>query len=88
MNENFLYIKAFNAGYLIEQYLPQLAKLLTSSLSDSDNDFAQGFIAGSNQYTLEKTPVKSRLLDKLREDAKYPKGKTSKDKEKGFDKDI
>lgn len=88
MNENFVYTKAFNAGYLLEKFLPQLAKLLTSNLSDSDNEFAQGFIAGSNQYNLEKTPVKSKLLERLKEDAKYSKNTPAKDKEKGFDKDI
>lgn len=88
MNENFLYTKAFNAGYLIEKFLPQLAKLLTSSLSDTDNDFAQGFLAGSSQYIHEKTPVKSKLLERLKEDAKNSKNQPPKDKEKGLDKDI
>lgn len=88
MNEHFLYTKAFNTGYLLEKFLPQLAKLLTSNLSDSDNDFAQGFLAGSNQYIQEKTLVKSKLLERLKEDAKYSKNTPQKDKEKGFDKDI
>jgi hypothetical protein len=88
MNEHFLYTKAFNAGYLLEKFLPQLAKLLTSNLSDSDNDFAQGFIAGSKQYIQEKAPSKSKLLEKLKQDAKSSNTTPSKDKEKGIDKDI
>lgn len=85
MEENFLYIKAFNAGYLIEKYLPQLAKVLTSSLNDSDNEFIQGFLAGTQEYAKERS--RGKLISKLRTDFGGKKSNPSKDMDKGKDID-
>lgn len=79
MSENSLYIKAFNAGYLIEKYLPQLSTLLKNNLQDSQNTFAQGFIAGAQEMVSEKSRFMSNFKD-------FSKGdKISPDKIKGKD---
>ncbi|MDX1939530.1 MAG: hypothetical protein SFU99_03205 [Saprospiraceae bacterium] len=85
MSQNATFIKAFNAGYLLEKYVPKLSKLISNSLKDNATAFAQGFSAGSKQYLEEQTPKKSRLLEKLKADAsKSPiptKEKKTPDKE-------
>ena len=80
--------RAFNAGYLVEKHLPQLSKLLVKGFQDSKNPYAQGFIAGSNEFSKEKTVSKSRFLERLQEkygDTKRDKGKKRDDREMDID---
>jgi hypothetical protein len=89
MSENAIIKKAFNTGYLLEKYIPKLSKLIQDSLKDNPTLFMQGFRAGSQQFIQEQTPTKSRLLERLKEDAKakLPPKEKGKD-EKQFDKEI
>lgn len=43
-------VAGFNAGYLIEEHDPQLAEQLTEAVQAVEEDFFQGFMAGSEQY--------------------------------------
>ena len=85
--EDKTFQKAFNAGYLLEKYVPTLSQLLIKNFQDSENDFFVGFLAGSQEYIQEKTMKKSRLMTKLN---KIVKGspKPKKDKEdREFDRE-
>jgi hypothetical protein len=82
--------KAFNAGYLIEKYLPQLSKMLVKGFQDKTSPFAQGYIAGSKEMVAERTQGKSKFLERLKQNFGEPKrGKTGRDsKDKEMDIDI
>jgi hypothetical protein len=54
MENNSIIQKAFNAGYLIEKYLPTLFKFLASGFMDRNSPFAKGFIAGGLEYDKEQ----------------------------------
>jgi len=86
---NAIIQKAFNAGYLIEKYLPQLSKMLVKGFQDSKNPYAQGFIAGSKEFAQEKVQSKSKFLERLKQNFGDPKkgktGRGSKDKEMDID---
>lgn len=91
MSENATIKKAFNAGYILEKYIPKLSKLIQHSLKENATPFMEGFRAGSQQCIQEQTPTKSRLLERLKEDAKGKSLYGTKDKnkdEKTWDKDI
>lgn len=77
--EDKTFLKAFNAGYIIEKYIPALSQLLISNFQNSENDFFEGFIAGSMQCIEERGKKKSRLLTKLKE---LPKNQSKQDKPK------
>lgn len=78
--EDKTFQKAFNAGYLLEKYVPTLSQLLIKNFQDSENDFFAGFAAGSQEYIQEKTMKKSRLLSKLNKIVKSS-AKSKKDKD-------
>lgn len=85
--ENKTYIKGFNSGYLLEKHLPVLSQLLIRNIQNSEGDFFEGFIAGSNEYLAEKSKRKSKLVDKLKQVSKSQL-KQTKGKDKGtFDKE-
>ena len=85
--EDKIYIKGFNAGYLLEKYLPSLSQLLVRNIQNSEGDFFEGFIAGSNEFLAEKSKRKSKLADKLKQASKsQPKQTKGKDKDK-FDRE-
>ncbi len=81
MSENTLFKKAFNAGYLIEKYLPQLSKLLKNNLQDSQNTFAQGFLSGSQEMVSEK----SRFISNLKDFSKSDNLSPDKTKSRGYE---
>jgi hypothetical protein len=54
MENKKIYIKAFNAGYLIEKYLPALSELLVKGIKQQKHPYMQGFIAGTVQCLKEK----------------------------------
>ena len=73
--ENATIQKAFNAGYLIEKYLPRLFKLLAKGFQDKSNPYVEGFIAGGLEFDKEQMrsliPVKEepeQSLDSLEDD--------------------
>lgn len=74
--------KAFNAGYLIEKYLPQLSKMLVKGFQDKTSPFAEGFIAGSKEMISERGRSKSTFLEKLKENYGEPtKRKTTRSRD-------
>lgn len=82
--------KAFNAGYLIEKYLPQLSKMLVKGFQDKTSPFAEGYIAGSKEMIAERSHGKSKFLEKLKENFGEPtKRKASRGRDdKEMDIDI
>jgi hypothetical protein len=88
MATNTIMRRAFNAGYLIEKYLPKLSKLLVSGFQDRNSPFAQGFVAGTKEMGMERTQNKAKFLDKLKKEFgnKTPsKSKKRDDREKDID---
>lgn len=60
--EDKTFQKAFNAGYMLEKYVPALSQLLAKSLKNSTTTFSEGFLAGSQQYTEEKNHKDELIL--------------------------
>lgn len=83
--EDKIYVKGFNAGYLLEKYLPALSQLLIRNIQSSEGDFFEGFIAGSNEFIAEKSKRKSKLVEKLKQASKS-QSKQTKEKDK-FDRE-
>lgn len=46
-------IVGFNVGYFIEQYDFKLVKKLMEVVFEVEEDFFQGFVVGSNEYSKE-----------------------------------
>lgn len=90
MDEDKEMLEGFNAGYLIEKHRPELAKQLVKTVEGVELPFITGFVAGSQEYTKERT---SKVISKLRENISPRKSDPSKDKDrddkdKGFEVDI
>ena len=86
MNEKEL-ASGFNAGYTIQKHRPDLADGLAEVIK-SEEAFFQGFIAGREQYSRERT--RAKVVGRLREDMSRL-GPTSKGRKKdkgGLDMDI
>lgn len=89
MDEGKEILEGFNAGYVIEKHRPELAKQLVSAVEGVELPFVEGFVAGSQEYTKERTQMKT--ISKLREASKGSMPFPSRDKddpEKGFEMDI
>lgn len=82
--------KAFNAGYLLEKYQPQLAQQIAKGLQNPKSEFAEGYTAGRKQVEIERSQNKSKFLEKLQAEygTKVPTKTKGKDKDKGIDIDI
>jgi hypothetical protein len=87
MATNTIIQRAFNAGYLVEKYLPKLSKLLVSGFQDRNSPFAQGFIAGTKEMGMERNQNKSKFLQKIKTDFGSTPTSKSKNKEKDIDKE-
>ncbi len=85
--EDKTFLKAFNAGYLIEKYVPALSQLLINNFQNSENDFFEGFIAGSRQCIDERGKKKSRLMNKLKEVSKSQPKQDKGRNNKNFDRE-
>jgi hypothetical protein len=55
------YIKGFNAGYLLNQYEPELMKQILASPNDRDNDYFYSLQQGKKQHDKEK--ILSQMMD-------------------------
>ena len=79
--------EGFNAGYILEQYRPQLTKAIIDGVKEGNSPFLEGFKAGSQEYMKERG--KSKFLGKLR-GASTPKlpGKDRGREDKGMDREI
>ena len=83
--------KAFNAGYLIEKYLPKLSKLLVKGFQDKSNPYAEGFIGGAKEMATERTQNKLKFMEQLKQEfgSKAPsKSKTKSRDDREPDIDI
>lgn len=60
--------KGFNAGYLLQKFEPELAKVLLASLEGVEVPYIQGVLAGAKQMVIEKELEKSDLLPGIDED--------------------
>ncbi len=88
MDEEKDILEGFNAGYIIEKHRPELAKQLVSAVEGVELPFVEGFVAGSQEYTKERTQMKT--ISKLREASKSRIPRPTKDKDdkdKGFEID-
>ncbi len=90
MDEDKEILEGFNAGYLIEKHRPELAKQLVKAVEGVELPFITGFVAGTQEYTRERT---SKVISKLRENISLQKpdpfkDKDRDDKDKGFEIDI
>lgn len=81
--------EGFNAGYIIEKHQPALAQQLNAAIESVEDEFFQGFVAGSQQYTKEKAQSKtiSKLRDTSRSIPRPTQDRGRGDKDKGFEID-
>ena len=75
-------VRGFNAGYIIEKYVPKLSAMLRENLEKVDNEYAQAFVAGGKEMMQERN--RSKIISKMRSDAKS----LGKSKDRGKDMDI
>ncbi len=83
MTEEDYIQKGFNHGYQLQKHRPELAKTIQDGFADKQAPYAQGFSAGRQEYSNEKSKEKEayrpRLLKKSTSKSK------SKDRGKGLD---
>jgi hypothetical protein len=60
--------KGFNAGYLLQKFEPELAKVLLPSLKGVEVPYIQGVLAGAKQMVIEKEIEKTDLYPGMDED--------------------
>lgn len=60
--------KGFNAGYLLQKFEPELAKVLLASLEGVEVPYIQGVLAGAKQMIIEKELEKSDIFPGMDED--------------------
>lgn len=73
-----LYIKGFNSGYLLEKHMPTFFATLTKNIVAKD-EFTEGLLNGSKEFKLENAKVQAEELNRLRN--------KSKNRERGFEKE-
>ncbi|MFM9950168.1 MAG: hypothetical protein ACKV1O_19700 [Saprospiraceae bacterium] len=61
-------LKGFNAGYMLQKFEPELAKVLLASLDGVDIPYISGFQSGAKEYILEKELEKSDLFPGMDEE--------------------
>ena len=72
------YILAFNNGYVLAQYKPELLNTISQNLAPSNN-YLRAFFAGKEQLELENNKDQMFELQQLRS--------RSQNKEKNFERD-
>ena len=60
MDERTAIKKGFNAGYWMEKYEPELAKILQESFGDPEHPYAKGFVMGSREFVQEQFSSSSK----------------------------
>jgi hypothetical protein len=66
MEADKLYTKGFNDGFLLAEHAPALVQKLTPSLTPT-NDYLDGLLAGTQEFTLEQEKQQLRELARLRD---------------------
>lgn len=70
MEENeAIYIRGFNQGYLLARYEPSLLAMVVKNVSPA-GDYLQGFFSGKEEYELEQSQTRLDELSRLREETK------------------
>lgn len=64
-NQNDLYIKGFNNGYLLSKHEPDLTGKLTQTLQPT-GEYLEGFFSGKEEYEIEIRQIKLQELQSLR----------------------
>ena len=77
-NQEKLYIKGFNSGYLLAKYMPVLLTKIVKNVSPT-NDFVEGLFSGKQEYELEYSRTQLDELNLLRN--------KSENREKGFERE-
>jgi hypothetical protein len=62
--EEKLFIKGFNAGYVIEKENPKLLKQLTAEKQNENNPYVKGIVAGSKEQQREKYLAEYKAIRK------------------------
>ena len=93
MNNDDQILNGFNDGYIVQKYEPELAGKLIADLNNTDEPYAQGFVAGAKEYQMEKELDKSDLFPGMDEGLKsdFPHEESEKNlnqEDKGFDIEI
>lgn len=73
MNEENHFIEAFNNGYILQQYKPELLNTIFQNLTPTNN-YLQGFFAGKKQFEIENSKNQMLELRQLRNNSQN-KGK-------------
>ncbi|NET35906.1 MAG: hypothetical protein F6K19_28410 [Cyanothece sp. SIO1E1] len=60
--------KGFNAGYLLQKFEPELAKILLPSLEGVESPFFEGFADGAKHCVIEQEIEKSDIFPGMDED--------------------
>lgn len=87
MNKSAIIQKAFNAGYLIEKYLPKLFKLLVEGFQNKSNPYVEAFSAGGQEFEKEQMKSSSSPLSEYTHKVEVPSKKTSPDQLKDAPED-
>lgn len=61
INEELL-TKGFNAGYLLQNFEPELAKTLMAGLQGVELPYFEGVLAGAKQFVIEKELDKADIF--------------------------
>ncbi len=89
MASNDPIVEGFNAGYVIEKHHPEISKQLNNAVAEIEDEFFEGFVAGSQQYAKERTQTKTN--SKLREASRNiprPTQRSKDNRDKGFEIDL
>ena len=88
MAEQDQLVEGFNAGYILEKHRSELAQQISKAVGAVEEEFYQGFVAGSQQYIKERT--QSKTIGKLRDITRQiprPTQKGEDSPDKGFEID-
>jgi hypothetical protein len=89
MNEDKDLLEGFNAGYIIEKHRPALSQELQKAVEGVELPFVEGFVAGAEEYSIERNKLKAIEILKDHSKSSIPdflkKGKSIEDKDRTID---
>lgn len=83
METNDSLTKGFNAGYLLQKFEPELAKMLLPSFEGVELPYFEGVMAGAKQFVIEKELDKADMFPGM--DADFDLGMSDKDLDQNLD---
>ncbi len=84
IKDPMLYAKAYDAGFKIKQYNPELYERIESVFKSKGDEYSRGFLEGVKEAEKE---LEKKKVEKNKEDLQNIRNKNlSKDKDKGLDK--